>query len=341
MPSLTAIPGLSPEAIEMLTSCGIESVEMLAGIPPAEIHRVLELTAWQKGKLNRAPTLDMVHHWAEMARGLPVPAGGAEEEIPEAIILPRAPASSSLPARRGYVPPSQRARLEAAGPPTPAAPITPLPPEIIPAALPAPVAVPAAMPPPAQVEPPLSRFNTFQDYQSGQMRVVPLNRFSIDAPPDPDAIAPTDPVKSTDDLPRTVRRGVVYPNPGLLVFGAVVSLLWRLALVGAVIGVPWLLFTVPRPSEHLSEILTAAGVLAVLGIAQLYVMGRVRCRICTCHLFYSRNTVKNRKAHNIPLFGKTASLSLHLLLFQWFRCMYCGTAIKLWVARGDKAVREE
>lgn len=336
MPSLTAIPGLSPEAIELLTSCGIESVEMLAGIPPAEIHRVLELTAWQKGKLNRAPTLDMVHHWSEMARGLPVPAGSNVEDIPEAIILPKPATASALPARRGYVPPSQRARLEAAGPPTPAAPISPLPPEIIPAALPASASSSATAPIPARGEPPVSRFNTFQDYQSGQLRVAPLSRFSIDDPPDPDAIVPMDRVNANEDLPRTVRRGVVHPNPGLLVFGAVVSLLWRLALVGAIIGVPWLLLNVPRPSEHLTEILTAAGVLTVLGMAQLFVLGRVRCRICTCHLFYSRNTVKNRKAHNIPLFGKTASLSLHLLIFQWFRCMYCGTAIKLWVSKGDK-----
>ena len=80
MSSLTVIPGLSPEAIEQLTACGIESAAMLAAIPPAELHRVLELTAWKKGRLNRAPTLDMVHHWAGLAREVAFPMGRAGGE---------------------------------------------------------------------------------------------------------------------------------------------------------------------------------------------------------------------------------------------------------------------
>jgi hypothetical protein len=58
-------------------------------------------------------------------------------------------------------------------------------------------------------------------------------------------------------------------------------------------------------------------------------VGRSRCRICSCNLFYSKNCLKNRKAHHIPGIGYVASLSLHLLIFGWFRCMYCGTAIRL------------
>lgn len=343
MSSLTAIPGLPPEAIELLHSCGIESVEMLAGIPPAEIHRVLELTAWQRGRLNRAPTLDMVHRWTELARDSAVIHDAevlSPDDLPEAIAVPRS--APSLPVRRGYVPPAQRARLEAAGPPTPAAPFTPLAEEFIPAAAPAPASpsspAPAAKPEPAGApEPGLPRFNTFDDYQSGQTRVAPLSRFSIDDPPQPHEAVPMERINANEELPRTMRRGVVHPNPVLLVVGAVVCLLWRLAVLAALVSVPWLLLTVPSPSEYRWQILTAAAVLAVLGIAQMIVIGRVRCRICTCHLFYSRNTVKNRKAHSIPLFGKTASLALHLLLFQWFRCMYCGTAIKLWTSKNDEA----
>ncbi len=343
MSRLTAIPGLPPEAIELLQSCGIESPEMLAGIPAAEVHRVLELTAWQKGKLNHAPTLDMVHHWTELARLTPVAAGGVtggeDEDIPEAIVMTR----TELPARKGYVPPAQRARLEAAGPPVPAAAPAPLPENIIPSAV-----IPASLPGPRPSAVPMQpspvrdaasavRFNTFEDYQSGNLRVPPLSRFSIDDPAEMPAPGAMERLPNTDDLPRTMRRGVVHPNPALLIFGALISLLWRGAMIAAVIAVPWLFLNVPRPSDYRFEIMVAAGVLLALGVAQLLVLGRCRCRICTCHLFYSRDTVKNRKAHSIPLFGKTASLSLHLLLFQWFRCMYCGTAIKLWASKNDRA----
>lgn len=337
MPSLTAIPGLPSEAIEQLTSCGIESAEMLAAVPPAEIHRVLELTAWQKGKLSRAPTLDMVHHWAELARCLPALSGAggiAEEDLPEAIVL----SSPALPAGRGYVPPAQRARLAAAGPPVPAAAPVPYPEGIregivIPAALPAPRAAGGGETVPLRVDPAASGFNSFKDYQAGITRVTPLNRYSLD---EPGERPPLERINAKEELSRSIRRGVVHPNPGLLVFGAVVSLLWRAAVLAAILCAPWLFFMVPRPSDYAPQIYLAAGVLAVLGICQLVVLSRARCRICSCHLFFSRNCVKNPRAHSLPGLGKTACLALHLLLFQWFRCMYCGTAIKLWASKGER-----
>ena len=132
---------------------------------------------------------------------------------------------------------------------------------------------------------------------------------------------------------------MVYPAAGLLVFGAIVSLIWRAAMLAAVVAVPWLIFMVPRPSVYKVEIWSVIGGLVALGIVQLILMNRLRCRICTCHLLQSRNTAKNRKAHLIPGLGYTASLALHLLLFQWFRCMYCGTAIKLWSTRAEREGR--
>ena len=345
MPSLTAIPGLPPDAVEQLAACGIESAEMLAAIPAVEIHRVLELTAWQRGKLNRAPTLDTVYHWAGLARATAGPE--AVDDIPEAIVIPR---TTVPPARLGgYVPPAQRARLQAAGPPTPAAPLAVFPLQVEPAV---PVAVAQALPVVPAVQPNVSAevvvtpvqtavagFHTFEDYQAGKARVMPLSRYSIDAPIEDREAMPTERGLNTDDFPRTMRRGVVYPNPVLLVCAAIISLVWRLALLAAILAVPWLVLMVPQPSVYKLEILSALGILTALGLAQLIVMGRVRCRICTCHLFHSRNTAKNRKAHCLPFIGYTASLSLHVLLFQWFRCMYCGTAIKLWSTRAERAER--
>ncbi len=323
MTPLTVIPGLPPEAIEPLTLCGIGSVELLAGIPPGEIHRVLELTAWKKGRLNRAPALETVEHWASLARQ----AAAAAEAIPEAIAVPRAP----LAARQGYVSPAQRARLAAAGPPNPAAPPAPFPTEA-PAARPLPVAAPREAPPipeavPMAAELAGSGFGNFEDFQAGLSRVAPLSRYALDAPGEHPHL---DRLSAHESLSRWVRRGVVHPNPGLLIFGAMVVLLWRVALLAAVLAVPWLVLAVPKPSDYTPHIVVAAGILAVLGVTHLIVGSRARCRICSCHLFYSRNCVKNPKAHSLPGLGKTASLALHLLLFQWFRCMYCGTAIRLW-----------
>jgi hypothetical protein len=327
MSTLTAFPGLPPEAIQQLASCGVDSMEMLAGLPAAEIHRVLELTAWQKGKLSLAPTLDMVHRWVETARlqvghvDLPPLA----EEIPAAVILPP---PKPVP-RRAYISPAQRARLAAAGPPVPAAALTDL--EEIQEAIIIPAALPMAQPEPRPATalspgPPVFGFNGFEKYQAGQTRVTPLSRHSLDVPGEH---LPPERLNSNEEMSRTVRRGVAHPNPILLVVGALISLLWRAVLLVTMVGVIWLIFVAPKPSDYASEIFYSTIGLAILGILQLVVLTRARCRICSCHLFYSKDCVKNRKAHSLPLMGKVASLALHLLIFQWFRCMYCGTAIKL------------
>jgi hypothetical protein len=340
MVPLSVIPGLSPEAIGQLAACGIESVELLAGVPPVEIHRVLELTAWKSGRLDRAPTLEMVQYWVALAHQVPQPEGGivpAVEDIPEAVVVRRQAgrASEANPVeRRSFVPPAQRARFQAAGPPTPAAAPTILSNEI-PEAIAAPVV--AGIPLATVVETPLMGFNSFDDYQAGQFKIAPLSRVSLDAAPDSNEPSPLDRLNADDRISRWVRRGVVHPKPGLLVFGAVISLLWRAAVFFSIVAVPWLLLAVPQPSDYLSWVYLASGVLVGLGVIQLIVMDRARCRVCSCHLFFSRNCAKNKKAHYVPGIGKTASLALHLLLFQWFRCMYCGTAIKLWSSKAERA----
>lgn len=341
---LSVIPGLSPDAIGQLASCGIESVELLAGVPSAEIHRVLELTAWKSGRLDRAPTLEMVQHWASLARQVPQPVGSSapiDEEVPEAITLQRSAtltatgtATATPVERLSFVPPAQRARRQAAGPPTPASALTVLSNEI-----PQAVAPPteAGIPLATAVETSLAGFNSFEDYQTGQFKVVPLSRISVDTPPDSTEPSPLERLNVNDQMSRWVRRGVVHPKPGLLVFGALISLLWRASVVASIVAVPLLLFAVPQPSDYLDWVYLASGFLAVLGVIQLIVLDRARCRVCSCHLFFSRNCVKNKKAHYFPGIGKTGSLALHLLLFQWFRCMYCGTAIKLWSSKADQA----
>ena len=56
---------------------------------------------------------------------------------------------------------------------------------------------------------------------------------------------------------------------------------------------------------------------------------RVRCRVCTNQIFFSKRCFKNIKAHRVFGLGLVGSLALHAIIFTWFRCMYCGTAIRL------------
>jgi len=54
-----------------------------------------------------------------------------------------------------------------------------------------------------------------------------------------------------------------------------------------------------------------------------------KCRICSQKLFVHKHALKHNKAHRFLCMGYVIPLSLHLLLFNWFRCSSCGTPVRL------------
>jgi hypothetical protein len=128
---------------------------------------------------------------------------------------------------------------------------------------------------------------------------------------------------------RWIKRGVVHPRPVHTWLGALVSLTWRIAMLAGICGFLYFLTHVTNQSDYALEVGIAGGLLIILSMLQLHFASRSRCRICSCNLYHSKNCLKNSKAHLIPGLGYVASASLHLITFGWFRCMYCGTAIRL------------
>jgi hypothetical protein len=53
------------------------------------------------------------------------------------------------------------------------------------------------------------------------------------------------------------------------------------------------------------------------------------CRICGQKCFVPRNCLKNKKAHHVPVLGYVFAVALHIVLFRWFRCSFCGTPVRL------------
>jgi len=319
MTPLNAITGLSPEAADLLAAAGISSAERLAGEDPQQLHRRLEVLSWQRGRSHQTPQPDLVEHWVAVARMMtPMEAVTVSmEEIPEAVALPSGPGA--------WMAPAVRAAAEATGAARP---------ETEPAAVRQESA--AAENAWRKVDP--NSFATIEDYNEGRLSVQPLSRESLtSAPADADGSgAGESPVRRTqrirsngEKLSRWVRRGVVHPRPLHTWLGAVVSLAWRAAFLTGVVAFIWLITSSRQPSAHTDKVIAAAVVLLVLGCMQLHFAGRSRCRICSCNLFYSKNCHKNKKAHLIPGLGYVASAALHLLTFGWFRCMYCGTAVRL------------
>ena len=172
-----------------------------------------------------------------------------------------------------------------------------------------------------------SRFRSFTSYEAGESGIAPLERKA-----DPVGAPRSRHVKGGESTPRRIRRGVPYPRPVYLHFGAIVVVLFRILLLLVLIGTPIAAvpaFTETHDRGPLVNYLWVVGAWLFSGILYVYFASRIRCRVCTNHIFFSKRCFKNVKAHRIPGMGLVASLALHALVFGWFRCMYCGTAIRV------------
>jgi hypothetical protein len=131
---------------------------------------------------------------------------------------------------------------------------------------------------------------------------------------------------------RNYIRGVLHSHPFSLVVGAMFTLLLATVLPLAIISAGLLLLLSEKPERFgwVPEWLLAFPLaLPVLGIAYLVWGMHGSCRICGQKLFVPRMCLKNSKAHHIRGLGHIMPVCLHILLFKWFRCTYCGTPIRL------------
>ena len=332
MTSLDRVTGITSDLAAFLGAVGVFTAEDLAAAEAEPLHRLLEGLGRKRGRVSLVPGLITVKLWIQSAKTL------AQENA--------AAAEPALPVAEQAKETEMVQEMEPDGIPE-AISIMDIPEAIVDETAPDYYAKQSAkQAPPSQVAPPAlspepavadvwksldkSRFQTLDDYAKSERGIQPLKRKSSEVTDSTDKVQ----VSSSGKLSRLTRRGVLYPNPGKAIFGALVSLLWRLALIGTCIGLPIYLYlnSTPESRPVLETSLWLGGFFA-LSLLQLWVIGHTRCRICSCHLFFSKRCSKNSKAHHISLFGYVASLSLHLLLFQWFRCMYCGTAIRLFTGR--------
>lgn len=169
-----------------------------------------------------------------------------------------------------------------------------------------------------------SRIVSEDEYREGKSKVSPLaggrlrgaNNFS------------EKPKFFDGKLARSVERGVPYPQPGKLVYVSLLVLLNKFTLLSAIIILPLSLF-LQSTLFGLTVVLPVMIVFFVVGTLHFLATHRTRCRVCSCHFFRIRRCDKHRLSHFLPLIGYTFAAALHLILYKWMRCMYCGTAIRL------------
>lgn len=174
-----------------------------------------------------------------------------------------------------------------------------------------------------------SSFATFNDYEEGKVKIQPLERGNTGEEEEPEKVRIT-PQQPEEKISRLVRRGINYPHPIMAFSAALFVLFFRFYMIVMIIGLPIALIQLGDTfNEYWIPTAIIIGVFLLLGIINLIIISKVRCRVCSCPMFLSQRCFKNKKAHLINGIGYVASLALHMVIFQWFRCMYCGTAIRV------------
>jgi len=138
--------------------------------------------------------------------------------------------------------------------------------------------------------------------------------------------------RGRDPQSRRYVRGVLHSHPVGMSAGAVVTLILAIMLPVGMISSGLLLLSqeVPQHFVWVPKWLLAFPLsLPLLGIAYLIWGTHGSCRICGQKVFVPRMCLKNTKAHHIWGLGHIIPVSLHILLFKWFRCTYCGTPVRL------------
>lgn len=84
-------------------------------------------------------------------------------------------------------------------------------------------------------------------------------------------------------------------------------------------------FGLPQPVTTL--VLLALSFMGLLVFGTLAAQGR--CCVCRQRQFLPKNCLKHTKAHRFPLLGHILPTALHAIIFGWFYCIYCGTAVQI------------
>ncbi len=121
-------------------------------------------------------------------------------------------------------------------------------------------------------------------------------------------------------------RGLLHPTPDLVIGGAVVTVITRLLLIAMILGTPIVLIFF---SEQMLYFAAVPALLLVSALLFAIYASKLRCRVCGGHLLVSQSCLKHEKSHHVFGFGYVGSLALHALIYSWFRCIYCGTPMRL------------
>lgn len=127
-------------------------------------------------------------------------------------------------------------------------------------------------------------------------------------------------------------RGVLHDQPLKVWFGGLVAVLLQVCIPLAVVAAPLLILLDQMPEKFSwvpKWIIAFPIAVPALGLFYALVSARAKCRVCAQRIYVPKNCLKNRKAHYLPFLGHIGALALHVIVFKWFNCTFCGTSIRI------------
>ncbi len=164
-----------------------------------------------------------------------------------------------------------------------------------------------------------------EDYAKGGGHVAPLDRGEADVRTTPKEGTN----KGRDEKSRLYIRGVLHSGGGKVWFGALNTLLFYTLFPLSICAVGGLFFLDEQTKWMQVYLLIVPGLLLISAFFFLMVSYRSKCCVCTQRLFVPKNCNKNKKAHRIWGLGYVIPVALHIVLFRWFRCTFCGTTVRV------------
>jgi hypothetical protein len=127
-------------------------------------------------------------------------------------------------------------------------------------------------------------------------------------------------------------RGVLHDQPLKVWFGGFFLVLLQLCIPLAVVAAPLLILLDEKPEKFAwvpKWVIAFPIAVPLLGVLYALVSTRAKCRVCAQRIYVPKHCLKNKKAHHLPLLGYIGAVALHVMTFKWFNCTFCGTSIRI------------
>ena len=172
-----------------------------------------------------------------------------------------------------------------------------------------------------------SRIRNFDDLDSRVQYVKPLDRG-----PQKEAVTLSEQLnQGVDSRSRKFIKGVFHPQVKTVRFAAVTAILFVAILVvniSSLLGL-FLYRTNLEAGVVVGWVISLLLLLVVTAGTYVYFGTRARCVVCRQPPLMPKKCIKHKKAHHVKGIGYILPTALQLLVYKWFYCTYCGTALRL------------